>query len=373
MRVLFWSETFWPAIGGPQVFSAELLPALRARGHEIAVVTAKENAQLPAESTWNGFPVHRLAVRDAIEGGADAVMALRARVAALKRSFRPHLVHLNAIAPSVLFHLATEHAHAAPLLLTLHSMLEGKSVTAETVGGQVLRSAAWVACCAQAVHAAVAARLPAIGDRSSVVYCGLAMPCLAPTARPTEPRVLCVGRAVALKGFDLALEAFARLRREVPPVRLVLAGDGPESAALRRQADALGVADAVDFRGWVAPQDVPQLIDAASVVLVPSRREVLPLIAVQAAQRARPVVATDVGAMREVVAPGRTGLLVAPGDPEALAAALARVLADPVASAAMGTAAHRAVRRRFSARRCAVAYDRLYRRLTQEVIHVASA
>jgi glycogen(starch) synthase len=164
------------------------------------------------------------------------------------------------------------------------------------------------------------------------------------------------------KGFDVALAAFAVIARRRAGVHLTIAGDGPERAALQEQASALGIAAAVEFTGWVAPDAVPDLIAGAAVVAIPSRSEGLPAVALEAAAMGRPVVAARVGGLPEVVLHGQTGLLV-DVDSEALAGAFTALLDDPETARQMGRAAWQRARDVFSRDRCIDAYDALYRRL----------
>jgi len=154
--------------------------------------------------------------------------------------------------------------------------------------------------------------------------------------------------------------AFVRAR--LPTARLIIAGDGELRGDLERRAAALGVADAVELTGWVQPCDVPALLNRASVVVVPSRCEPFGLVALEAGQMARPVVAFRVGGLPEIVADGRTGLLVDEGNSAALAAAILRLLLNPGEAAEMGRRARERAKT-FSAVRYADAFVALYRRL----------
>ncbi|MDR7544443.1 MAG: glycosyltransferase family 4 protein [Armatimonadota bacterium] len=150
------------------------------------------------------------------------------------------------------------------------------------------------------------------------------------------PVVGCVARLVPVKGVDVLLEAFAGVRSVVPHARLVVVGDGPDRAALEAQARTLHLDGCVTFAGL--RRDVPDLMRLFDVVAVPSRNEGMGKVAVEAMAAGRPVVASAVSGLRDVVRDGQTGLLVPPGDPRALAAALTRLLADPALRARMGEA-----------------------------------
>lgn len=140
-----------------------------------------------------------------------------------------------------------------------------------------------------------------------------------------ELRVVFAGRHVAVKGLDILLRAWAGMTRP-DAARLVLAGDGPERAALMQQATALGVADSIEFPGTVS--DVPALLASASIYVQASHREGLPNSVLEAMAAGLPVVATRIGGHEDIITDGETGVLVEPADPQALAAALQSLLDD---------------------------------------------
>lgn len=155
------------------------------------------------------------------------------------------------------------------------------------------------------------------------------------------PVVVFVGTLKPWHGVDVLLEAAALATR---PWRLRLVGDGPEGPRLREQARRLGLD--VDFRGAVAPADVPDALDGALVAVAPYPAEVAdgdqyfsPLKVYEYGAAALPVVASRIGQLPEVVRHGRTGVLVPPSDGAALAAAVDALVADPDHARRMGAAA----------------------------------
>jgi len=177
------------------------------------------------------------------------------------------------------------------------------------------------------------------------------------------PRLLCLGRLVPDKGFDLALAAFALIIERFPQVRLVVAGDGSERPKLEQQAVRLGLEGVVDFIGWVAPESVPALVSTSTVVVMPSRYEPFGLVALDAALMARPIVASRVGGLSEVVRHQQTGLLVEKEDSRALADAISFLLDHSETARRMGQMARQRALDVFSWERCINAYDSLYRKL----------
>ena len=154
-----------------------------------------------------------------------------------------------------------------------------------------------------------------------------------PRAGPRgDLRLLAVGRLVEKKGFEVLLDAAARL---TVPFHLRIVGEGPRRAALAATIAAAGLADRVTLAGPATHARLPREYAAAHTVVVPSiedhrgDRDGLPNVVLEALASGRAVVASDVGAVRSAVRDGRTGLLVPPGDPRALAEALRALARQP--------------------------------------------
>lgn len=368
MRILCWSHLFYPNIGGIEVLLMRLLPALRDRGHEILVV-ASHGLDTPAHAEFDGIPVRRFDFRHAIVRRNPAeIIRLRAEVAALKRQFGPDLVHLHFPGPDAFFHTATRDAHPAPTLLTFHTPLAGHRAGPGTLVGELLESAAWVTAVSRATLDEARTVLPGLADRSSVVYNGLPWP--APAPAPLDfagPHLLAMGRMVTEKGFDVAIDALAAITTRWPRCRLTLAGEGSSRPVLEQQAARLGLSGRVRFTGWVHPDGIPALLNEATIVLAPARwNEPFCLAAVEAAQMARPVIASAVGGLTETVVHGETGLLVSPDDAVALANAVSALLDDPALAIRLGQAGRRRAAETFGLPACVDGYARLYDRLAPE-------
>ena len=368
MRILFWTEQFWPAIGGAEIFSTKLLPALQTRGYEPIVVTDQTSPDLPTEAQYKGIPVYRLPFRTVLaDRKVEQILAMRRQVAELKQTFAPDLVHMHGITFSAFFCLETIHTHPAPLLVTLINETPLEQTIDRGLWRRVLSTATWVTGKAIAVLSLAHQLMPDITPRSSVIYNGLKVSSLSPEPLPFEtPRLLCVGRLMVQKGVDLALTALAAIRDRFPNLRLLIAGDGIERAALERQTSALNLAEVVDFIGWIAPAQVLTLINTATIVVMPSRWEGHPSVALQAGLMARPVVATRVGGLPEIIVHEQTGLLVEKEDVAGLADALSFLLEHPEKATQMGQAARQRVQEVFSWEQCVSAYATLYRQLITE-------
>lgn len=174
--------------------------------------------------------------------------------------------------------------------------------------------------------------------------------------------VLALGSLVPRKGFDLLLAALARV--EHPPWMLAIAGDGPQRAALAAQAETLGIGARLRLLG--RRTDVADLLAAADLVAMPSRREGLGVAALEAMAAGRPLVASAVGGLGEAVQDGASGLVVPPGDVGALTAALGRLLGEPALRATLAEGGPRRIAEGFLASQMVAAYLELYGEVLEE-------
>lgn len=153
--------------------------------------------------------------------------------------------------------------------------------------------------------------------------------------RRMDNEILFVGRLVEKKGCTYLLEAMPEILRQHPGARLTVVGSGAEEKVLKQQANYLGIAHAVTFQGAVNNEEIPQLYRRATVFVAPSivtaqgDQEGLGLVMVEALACECPVVASDLPAIRDVIVHGNTGWLVPQKTPEAIANAVAKLLAEP--------------------------------------------
>jgi glycosyltransferase involved in cell wall biosynthesis len=172
--------------------------------------------------------------------------------------------------------------------------------------------------------------------------------------------VAAIGRLVPIKRLDRLIDAFAHVAGQAPKARLYLVGDGSEREALQARVAAKGLLGLVTFVGWSAA--TPDWYAASDVVALTSDREGTPLAVIEAAAAGRPVVATDVGGVADVVVDGTTGFIVPASDVTALADRLSRLALDPHLRTTLGreAPAHAAA---YGADRLVSDLDALYRDL----------
>ncbi len=194
---------------------------------------------------------------------------------------------------------------------------------------------------------------PEMWPKLAIVHCGVEPRLYGREACAPEstsgPNLIFVGRLAAVKGVPILLEALSALAPDYPGLRLTLAGDGPDRAALEAQARELGLSDMVRFTGYAAQSEIAEMLACADIFVLPSFAEGVPVVLMEAMATGLPVIATQVGGVAELVRDG-AGILVAPGDVDALAAAIADLLDDPERRARMGQAGAAIVARDFDSR-----------------------
>lgn len=194
---------------------------------------------------------------------------------------------------------------------------------------------------------------PAHWGRMHVVHCGVD-PALYDRPRPAPGpvcRLLFVGRLDAIKGVRVLFEAVADLARRGVAIELTLVGDGPDRAGLQAEAQLRGLGEVVRFTGYLSQAAVAERLAEADLFVLPSFAEGVPVVLMEALASRMPVVATRVAGVAELVEDGVSGLLVPPGDPEALGEALAALAADAPRRAQMGEAGRARVVAEFDAAR----------------------
>lgn len=174
------------------------------------------------------------------------------------------------------------------------------------------------------------------------------------------PLVGIVARLVPIKAHEVFLDAAATVRHKLPDARFVIVGDGERRAELERRVQRLGLTDSVEFLGW--RRDMREVYADLDVVALTSRNEGSPVALIEALACARPVVATRVGGVPEVVLDGETGLLVPAQASAALAEAIVRLLRDRPLAERLGAAGRRHVYPRYDSTRLVDDMRRLYLR-----------
>jgi glycogen(starch) synthase len=368
MNILLSTELFWPYIGGVERMAQKLIADLSRRGYDFTVLTSHDEADLPDEDSLDGVPIYRFAFRGTL-GTADPRMLLRIRkqIASRVHDDKPDLVHIYSVGSNLFYLLPPILKSDVPVVVTLHNeFLAQFNPGADSVLIETLRRSTWVACCSDSVLQSALKCVPELESRSSVIRNGLDLGGFKPGPMPTEPfRLLCLGRLVPQKRIELAILAMRQVVERYSEARLIIAGDGPERSRLEALADANGLGHAVEFLGSVSPSGVPALLDQSTLLLMPSSHEGLPLAAIEAQLVGRPVVATSVGGIPEIVRDEMTGFLVSGEESSAFSDAVLRALDDPGRLVKMGAEARRRALESFGQKKHNDEYQCLYDRLSR--------
>ncbi|HEV8192746.1 MAG TPA: glycosyltransferase family 4 protein [Ktedonobacterales bacterium] len=404
LSIMMISGTFFPIVGGTETSTLREAIAFREHGHEVRVLTLRHDESWPRCEVLQGVPVQRtggLFVRGRLRVRFGVSLLAEARVfGELMRSRHTYdvvqLRQLGRLArPAVLASLLTRkplivriaagpspgqgRKHRVSLLLhpghldPQSSVLHVRDMTADFGDIDALRSTQWLSWLTLrllrsphvtflALSKRVRAHLIECGFRDAQIVTipnGIDIASYREVADTAERRhaqraqsqgiIVCTARYSYQKGQDVLLHAWRTVHERIASARLVLAGDGALRPQLEALAQALEIADSVDFAGLVA--DVPALLARSDGFVLPSRYEGMPNALLEAMAAGLPCVATRVSGSEDIIVDGESGLLVPADDPHALATALIAILSDRARARSIGRAAYDRVRYAFNRER----------------------
>jgi glycosyltransferase involved in cell wall biosynthesis len=345
-------------IAGSETHLLSLLPRLQERGWDVRLLMLHEHergaADFARELTARGVPLDSLAL------AADVDPIAFMRLAAYLARHRPRILHTHLVHADVYGQLAGVLARVPVRVSTKHGFNEFREGRGFALADRTVASLAHVHIAISRGLARYLADTEGFDERGfQIVHYGINP---RPDWRPyadDRPRLLCVGRLIPIKGHIVLLRALAQAKREVPNLVLDIAGRGPLEPALKAFARELGVADAVRFLGYVAP--IQAAIERASVVIVPSLGEGFGMVALEAMERGRPVIAAEIGGLGELVQDGETGRLVPAGKAEPLCRVIVELSTDPELARRMGAGGRARAVEHFLQERCTERTEILYR------------
>ena len=340
-------------IGGSERHLLELLPALRDRGIDARFLGLDDTSAAP--DPFYEVLAEQEVPFERVPCPRDIDPALARRTTRAVRAADPDVVHTHLVHADVYGAFAAARARAT-LVSTKHNDDPFRSGRARHAEKLFTRRAALVICITDALARFNREVVGLPAEKLRVVHYGLDAPPEpwgphgGPELPPEMPVLVAVARLVPQKGVDTALEALA-LVREHHSAHLVVLGEGPLRAELAELAASLDIEEAVSFPGRVG--DVAWWLRRAAVLVHPARWEGFGLALLEAMLSARPVVASSVSSIPEIVVDGETGRLVPPDDPLALADAVTDLLDHPARAAAMGEAGRTLALEEFSVARMA--------------------
>ena len=346
-------------ISGSEAHLLQLLPDLRERGWDIRFLMLHEDEpgawEFARELRARGVPLDGIRLR------ADVDPIAFGEVVAYLGRVRPRILHTHLVHADVYGQLAGSMTGVPLRLSTKHGFNEFREGRWFGVADRSVGSLAHVHIAISQGLAQYLAETEGFREQDfEIVHYGIAANGGAEPFAGSEPRLVCVGRLIPIKGHLVLLRALAQARSRVPNVSLDVAGRGPLAPALKAYARELDLDDVVRFLGFVAP--VEAAFENAAIVVVPSLGEGFGMVALEAMERARPVVASAVGGLPEIVADGETGLVVPAGEADALADAIVALAGDLPRAAAMGEAGRARALQVFTPQRCVERVEALYER-----------
>ncbi len=384
MNIAIFASAFYPHFGGVEEACRHLALEYTGRGHRVSVITTQHPRDLPAHETVQGvdvwrFPFEMPRARPAgLARFARSFPAERRAVAGLLRMLKTDIIHVQCVGPNGFYALWAAQDTDLPLVVTTQGertmdagQLYQKSAAANWTLKQLLRRAGYVtACSVQTLDDAKRFADFSIEAKSRAVYNGIELrefdANLTPYPHP-RPYLLGIGRIVPQKGFDLLLDAYARLLyRRLDAPDLIIAGDGPERENLQAQVNTLGLAQRVHLVGRADRMQAVSLFHGCAFFVLPSRQEPQGIVSLEAMACAKAVVAARVGGVPEIVQDGETGLLFRGGEAVALGAALEKMLADPDKAAAMGRAGRARAEAHFTWECIADEYFQIYEQVSRK-------
>ena len=340
-----------------------LAQQLKKMGHEILVLTTGEEFK---EYSMESIRVYAFPfVQSLLHNDLANLKKILMTIEGLIDAFAPDIVNIHGwIEVFSFYQIRILRKKKVPYCITVHGLLEQKHYNTDACVNLWKR--------AGSVNTVSRAILESLHEQNiahpslRVIYNGLPASPKPAAPLPHPPSLAMIGRLTEEKNFDVAFHAMKILVKANPSLKLVLVGGGIQYRDLTRLRKSLGLDEAIKMTDFVRPSHVPNYINQASIVLVPSSYESFCLTALEAAFLSRPVVASNVLGLKEVIEPFQTGLLIEPGNPSALAEAVERLLSNPSQIEKMGKAAQERALEFFTIEKSAQNYLNMYREVLYE-------
>jgi len=344
-------------ISGSEAHLLLLLPQLQERGWDVRFLMLHRHEAGAAEFAGaleaRGVPV------DAIAMTTDLDPVAFGRVVRHVARLRPTILHTHLVHADTYGQIAGLLTGVPIRLSTKHGFNEFRESSLFALGDRLIGAAAHTQIAISRGLARYLAETEGFAESSfTIVHYGIEAGPEPPELPGGPPRFLCIGRLIPIKGHQVLLSGFKAALEERADLILDLAGRGALDADLRAVAGELGIEGSVNFLGHVTP--VGPLIEESYAVVVPSLGEGFGMVALEAMERGRPVIAAEVGGLLDIVRDGETGLLAPSGEAEPLTRAILELARDPSRAAELGRAGRTRALSRFSQARCTDRTAQLY-------------
>lgn len=332
LRLLLYSSVDPAHRGGVQAVVMRLGDHLRRSGHLVARAWRIANPLAPDDVVCH-LPL--IVRRGRLPAPRSSLAAIRTlvRIVLWLVWTRPHLVNVHYVTAESAYFALLKPLLRFKLVLSVHGsdVLAPKPHNARML--PIVLPRADVVTTVSTRTADAVREFPDVDERrvrivpNGVDYAFWSRTAIGPGRDLRAPLVVAVGRLHPVKGQDVLLHAFSRVRERIGGARLLIIGEGGFRGELERIAGKLGIGTAVEFAGQLSPGEVRACYHRANLFVLPSRSEGLPLSLLEAMAAGVPAIATSVGAVPEVLVPG-TGLVVPPEDTAALSEGIVELLVD---------------------------------------------
>ena len=365
MRIIQWAFPYLPTMGGREIFVERLCKSLTRSGHDIYVIApppSENEFVAPNYVHTTEFPVHRHDLREAILSKDSAqVEAAQQRLIADIARIQPDVIHLHTIGPEILIlREALTESGLNPVFVYTHHDL----VINNALWRHFLSTMDVIVSISQHSREALVVHEPSLGQKMVLIKNAVPVEANFLPILEGNQEIFAFGRLSEEKGFQFLLEAWAQLRPHSGGIKLVIAGEGPYGCELHVQAKRLEITESVEFPGWLSQIGVRTHLDQSRLVVVPSIwSEPFGLVAAEAQARARPVIASDVGALPDIVIHQQTGLIVPPSSPDLLSQAIQQISHDLPTLRSLGAQAFDHATQSLNWDSCVTEYETLYERM----------
>lgn len=362
MRICVFSEYFFPYVGGGQVHAYELSKALIKRGCEIHIICNKMK-KCKDHEIMDGIHIYRVGVVGAVNSiyrRGRYVLSSVKKAKELHKKCHFDLIHAHVFGGALAGVVAGKTLHL-PVVTTVHGLyLKIWKKIAEKGNFFSKRGEMFIIKLPHdkiiAVSQMTARQIRGLGVSSKkieVISNGVNLEKFNPEVRSVKRRlgikedhiVAFFGRLWKVKGVEYLVKAIPSVVDEIPNVKFLMVGEGPQKESLMKLAEDLGISEHVMFHAPIDYSEMPAYIKASDCVVLPSLMEGLPVTALEAMACGVPVVATKVGGTPEVVKDGKNGFLLEPGRPEPIAKKVIQLLRDEKLRKRMGEAGRKFVRK----------------------------
>lgn len=365
MKVLLWPTHYFPSIGGLETFTRALAVQLADWGHAVQVIA---NSEEFADSTLDQIPIRGFPFAKSLQpGDLKTIKEILLQIEQLIKAFAPDVIHIHGWVECFCFYQVRALQRLnIPICLTIHGLIE-QNYDRATHCIKLWHMSSAVNAVSHNLRESVLAKTGLSHPRLQTIYNGLKDSPLPPLPLSSDPpKLLMVGRLSPEKCYPVAFHALALLLPKWPHLKLTLVGGGDLFAPLSLLKNHLKLNKAVEMANFVPPSQITPYYDAHTIVLVPSSYESFGLVAVEAALRERPVIASDVLGLKEVIDAPRTGLLVPPQNPQKLAEAIDLLLQNPLLMKQMGRSARQRALELFAIETSAAHYLNMYREVLND-------